>query len=91
MWQKSDIQRGKWYMAWNIVVPETRAHYSASYHGGYQGFNVGDSVRLIHKKKSYGLWDYSGFIVDIRECERGKVASVQGNDMYEAVSAGARR
>jgi hypothetical protein len=50
MFQRSDIREGKWYLSWEIVVPESRVHYSADYYSGYRGFKVGDNVKLIHKR-----------------------------------------
>lgn len=65
-------------LVWFVVVPSTNAHYSCSYEGGFPGFQVGDSVTLIHTTRDEAD---DGYIVGLHDHERGKATMVWNFNM----------
>jgi hypothetical protein len=89
----SGIWLRRWILNWDIEVAETKTHYTVEYNSGYQDFNVGDKVTIIHAinapgafprfvmQGGYRVRDYSGFLVDASH-----VAAVEAYDKYGIVS-----
>ena len=77
------IRRGEWNLVWFIAVPTTNIRYSAAYTEGFQGFKIGDGVRLIHIKADVNANDYTGYIIGLHDNERGQVANVEAIDLDE--------
>jgi hypothetical protein len=86
------IRRGRFNLVWFVVVPSTNRKYSCLYEAGHQGFAVGDSVRIIRKRRELeDMIDFTGYIVGLHNERPDKTAMVSVNDLedlYDALSSG---
>lgn len=78
------IREGRFNLVWFISVPSTNRKYSCPYDAGYQGFKVGDNIRLIRKRRELEKnGDLGGYIVGLHDEKRNKVAAVSVSDIED--------
>jgi len=78
------IREGRFNLVWFVAVPSTNRKYSCPYDAGYQGFKIGDSVAIIHKRRELeNKVDFTGYIVGLHDEKRNKAAEVSVSDLED--------
>jgi hypothetical protein len=76
-----DIREGSWNLVWFIATPEKGVRYSCKYEEGFQGFKVGDGVKIIRKNIDLADAPEDAYIVGLHDNEQGKASIVFTNDL----------